>query len=121
MQLMLRKNQVIQSLSRNNVLSYKNLSISKQWNYKSFGDAECVQIKLALFSLRSEIIYSTNRKMHQYPINLFFVFCNCYLAAPRPTLGHYLRGSLTHPILVTTFFRIFDPEVTGSLLTRLGP
>ena len=30
-------------------------------------------------------------------------FLNCYLAVPRPTLGHYRRGSLTHPMLITAF------------------
>ena len=30
-------------------------------------------------------------------------FFNCYLAAPRPTLGHYQGGSLTHPMLITAF------------------
>ena len=33
-------------------------------------------------------------------------FFNCYLAAPRPTLGHYLGGSLTYPMLITTFLHI---------------
>ena len=38
-------------------------------------------------------------------------FINCYLAAPRPTFGHYLGGSLTHPMLITAFLLyIFDPE-----------
>ena len=49
-----------------------------------------------------------------------YFFFNCYLAAPRPTLGHYRGDSLTHPMLITAFFYIFDP-VTGSLVTRLGP
>ena len=35
-----------------------------------------------------------------YAIAFFF---NCYLAAPRPTLGHCRGGSLTHPILITVF------------------
>ena len=45
---------------------------------------------------------------------------HCYLAAPRPTLGHYRGESLTHPMLITAFY-IFDPKVTGSLVTRLVP
>ena len=53
--------------------------------------------------------------------NFFFFFLNCYLAAPRPTLGHYRGDSLTHPMLITAFFYIFDTKVTGSLVTRLGP
>ena len=36
-------------------------------------------------------------------------FCTCYLAAPRQTLGHYLGGSLTHPMLTTAFLHI-QPE-----------
>ena len=33
-------------------------------------------------------------------------FFNCYLAAPRLTLGHYLGGSLTYPMLITKFLHI---------------
>ena len=40
-------------------------------------------------------------------MNIFF---NCYLAAPRPTLGHYRGDSLTHPMLITAFFLHFRPE-----------
>ena len=50
-----------------------------------------------------------------------YIFFNCYLAAPRPTLGHYRGDSLTHPMLITAFFYIFGPKVTGSLVTGLGP
>ena len=32
----------------------------------------------------------------------FFIFLNCYLAAPRPTLSNYQGGSLTHHIVCTT-------------------
>ena len=46
--------------------------------------------------------------------------CNCCLATPRATWGHYRGGSLTHPMLITAFY-IFEAEVTGSLLARLGP
>ena len=55
--------------------------------------------------------------LHELMSSFFF---NCYLAAPRPTLGHYRGDSLTHPMLITAFY-IFDPKVTGSLVTRLGP
>ena len=51
---------------------------------------------------------------------LFFFFFNCYLAAPWPTLCHYRGDNLTHPMLITAFY-IFDPRVTGSLVTMLGP
>ena len=50
----------------------------------------------------------------------FHFFFNCYLAAPRPNLGHYRGDSLTHPMLITAFYN-FDPKVTGSLVARLGP
>ena len=39
-------------------------------------------------------------------LGIFFFFFNCYLAAPRPTLGHYRGDSLTHPILITAFLHI---------------
>ena len=42
-----------------------------------------------------------------------FFFLNCYLATPRPTLGHYQGDSLTHPMLITAFC-IFDLGVTGA-------
>ena len=61
-----------------------------------------------------------SNRSHLSLINSFFFF-NCYLAAPRPTLGHYQGDSLTHPMLITAFFYIFGPEVTGSLVARLGP
>ena len=35
-----------------------------------------------------------------------FLFFNCYFAAPRPTLGHYREGSLTHLILITCVLHI---------------
>ena len=50
----------------------------------------------------------------------FGLFFNYYLAAPRPTLGHYRGDSFTHPMLITAFY-IFGPKVTGSLVARLGP
>ena len=39
-------------------------------------------------------------------------FLNCYLAAPRPTLGHYRGNSLTYSMLTTAFY-IYDPKVTN--------
>lgn len=32
-----------------------------------------------------------------------FYFLICYLAAPRPTLGHYLGDNLTHQMLISAF------------------
>ena len=40
------------------------------------------------------------------PLNCFFLFFYCYLATPRPTLGHYRGGSLTHPMLITCALHI---------------
>ena len=36
----------------------------------------------------------------------FFFFFNYYLAAPRPTSGHYRGDSLTHPMLITAFVHV---------------
>ena len=53
-------------------------------------------------------------------ICIYIYIFNCYLADPRPTLGHYQGDSLTHPMLITAYY-IFNPKVTGSLIARLGP
>ena len=34
------------------------------------------------------------------------IFLNCYLAAPRPSLGYYRGGSLTHPMLIACVLHI---------------
>ena len=52
-------------------------------------------------------------------IGAFIHFFNCYLAAPRPILGHCRGGSFTNPMLITAF-SYFDLKVTGNLVTRLG-
>ena len=68
--------------------------------------------------------YYSHKKQSIY-INLFILFFYfsfnlfiliCYLAAPQPTFGHSLEGSLTNPNLI-----IFKQKVTGSLVARLGP
>ena len=41
-------------------------------------------------------------------IHVYFLF-NCYLAAPRPTMGNFWGDSLTHPMLITAFLN-FRPE-----------
>lgn len=49
------------------------------------------------------------------------IVINCYLAAPRPILAHFERDGLTNPMLITAYFRYFDPRVTRIILvTRLG-
>ena len=39
-----------------------------------------------------------------FDFKTWFFFFNCYLAAPRPTLGHYWGDSLTYPMLITAFY-----------------
>ena len=48
---------------------------------------------------------------HFMPMASFYTPWNhdlfyCYLAAPRPTLGHYQGGSLSHPMLITCVLHI---------------
>ena len=38
--------------------------------------------------------------------NIYIYFFNYYLAAPRPTSGHYRGDSLTHPMLITAFVHV---------------
>ena len=38
--------------------------------------------------------------------DVFFFLFNCFLAVPRPTLGHSQGDSLTNPILITAYVRI---------------
>ena len=49
-------------------------------------------------------------------------FFNCLLAAPRPTLRHYLGGSLTHLMLTTAFLHIRpgDHREPGSEIESLS-
>ena len=54
-----------------------------------------------------------------YYVKTSIIFFNSYLAVPRPTLGHSQGGTLTNLMLM--FFDDFDPKVTGTLVTRLGP
>ena len=75
----------------------------KPWNIASQTSLTCV------WSTLKKVWILTNK----------VVFFNCYLTAPRPTLSHYQRGSLTHPMLIITF-SFSDPKVTGSFVTRLG-
>ena len=49
------------------------------------------------------------KKMSEWQIFFFFFFFfffNYYLAAPRPTSGHYRGDSLTHPMLITAFVHV---------------
>ena len=60
------------------------------------------------------LLFIFSRVFYYYYYYYHYIF-NCYLAAPRPALGHYRGGSLIHPMLITVFY-IFDPKVTGSLV-----
>ena len=45
--------------------------------------------------------------MDLWHLNIMKVcFFNCYLAAPRPTLGHYRGDSLTHLMLINAFLHL---------------
>ena len=48
----------------------------------------------------------------------FFIFFNCYLAAPRPTLGHSQGDSLTNPMLITAY--LCQPESHQTPHNELG-
>ena len=41
-----------------------------------------------------------------YYLDTLKIFFNCYLAAPRPTLGYYWGGSLTQPMLIAFILHI---------------
>ena len=62
------------------------------------------------FGVEHEVVY-------YFPSVYFF---NQFFGCPWPTLGHYGEDNLTHLMLITALFN-FDPRVTGSLVTRLGP
>ena len=47
-----------------------------------------------------------------------FLFFNCYLAAPWPTLGHSQRDSLTNSLFITEFL-LFQPEGHWDSCNRL--
>ena len=62
-----------------------------------------------------EILFTTNPKIHYWCAGsfsisfsnidlVFLVFFNCYLAVPRPTLGHSQGDSLAKPKLIIAIF-----------------
>ena len=67
---------------------------------------------LSVLNLFSIILF---KSIYQYVISqnwtLFkiIIFFNCYLAAPRPTLGRCQGDSLTNPMLIIAFY-LFRPE-----------
>ena len=44
----------------------------------------------------------------------FLLFFKCYLAVPRPTLGHSQGGSLTNSMLITAFVHVPSKDHRGS-------
>ena len=48
-------------------------------------------------------------------------FFNCYLAVPRPTLGHSRGDSLTNPMLITALFAIWTRRSPGGSQRRWVP
>ena len=67
--------------------------------------------------LFSSMNYSEQLLNHE---TLVFSFI-CNVAAPQQTLGHCKRSKLANPMLITAFYLIIDPRVTGNLVARLGP
>ena len=64
--------------------------------------------------------FFTNLGLIEFWIRYFF---NCYLATPQPTLAHYWRNSLTHPLLITVFSHIQpkDHEEPQNKVVSLSP
>ena len=69
---------------------------------ESYGNYEIFQGSLRISSLE----VNTEKKLKT--IYLFiYLFFDCYLVAPCPTLGHYLDSSHTHLMLITAFSHIW--------------
>ena len=67
---------------------------------------------LYIYILYKYIIYT-------YIYIIYIYIFNCYLAAPRPTLGHYRGGSLTQPMLITCVLHI-RPEGHREVNNEVG-
>ena len=68
----------------------------KAWKLK--GASTCEQLTLNI-NLRCQDVSADVKR----------IFFNCYLADPRPTLGHSQGDSLANPMLITTF-ELIRPE-----------
>ena len=66
-------------------------------------------IIITLIYLLAIFVVQNLKNSYSRSRGFFSFFFNCYLAAPRPTLGHYRGGSLTHPMLITCVLHI-QPE-----------
>ena len=63
-------------------------------------------IIITLIYLLAIFVVQNLKNSYSRSRGFFYFFFNCYLAAPRPTLGHYRGGSLTHPMLITCVLHI---------------
>ena len=52
-------------------------------------------------------------------VTRFIFFFNCNLTAPRPTLGHSQRDSLTNPMLITMCY-LYRPEGNREPRSKVG-
>ena len=50
---------------------------------------------------------------------IIIIIFNCYLAVPRPTLGHSQGDSLANPVLITVYVRI-QPKGHWELRNKVG-
>ena len=71
-----------------------------------------------LFSAESAVSDRGSLQFYQKR-TLAKVFFSCYLAVPRPTLGHYRGGSLTHAMLITAFLQV-QPEGHCKTCNKVG-
>ena len=71
-----------------------------------------------------KITYKLNSKSRQYlhlkNEVLLSCFLNCYLAVPRPTMGHSRRDILTNPMFIAAFVH-FRPEGHQEPRNEVGP
>ena len=68
--------------------------------------SENLQSFLEISPVQKEDPPSHKQQDHAFFFFFFFFFFNYYLAAPRPTSGHYRGDSLTHPMLITAFVHV---------------
>ena len=83
------------------------------------GNKEMKFGQLIEYNVRNTFIQKLCRQCGR-KTNSFFFFFNCYLAVPRPTLGHSQGDSLTNPMLITAYVHIW-PEGHRESRNRVGP
>ena len=82
-----------------------------------YSTAMNVSIVGVLFSIELSLIFrliSRSFKVMNISIGTYYFFFNCYLAAPRPTLGHYRGDSFTHRMLTTAVFTFSTRRSPGA-------